>query len=61
MASIYGDYGGWEKAEELLVQVLEIRRMVMGAEHLDTLMSMNNLAATYNNPGWWDKAEELLA
>ena len=34
-------------SERLLVRSLEKRRRILGAEHPDTLMSMNNLASTY--------------
>ncbi|KAF1807874.1 hypothetical protein P152DRAFT_383950, partial [Eremomyces bilateralis CBS 781.70] len=48
-----------KEAEELEVQVKETRKRVLGAEHLDTLTSMANLASTYRNQGRWKEAEEL--
>lgn len=45
--------------EELEVQVIEIRKNKIGADHRDTLMSMANLALTYRNQGRWSVAEEL--
>src|SRR5436309_15314421 len=41
------------------VQVMEMRKRVLGAEHPDTLTSMGNLASTYRNQGRWKEAEEL--
>ena len=32
---------------------------MLGDEHLDTLTSMANLAATYQNQGRWNEAEKL--
>ncbi|KAF2258831.1 hypothetical protein CC78DRAFT_477238, partial [Lojkania enalia] len=51
--------GGLKEAEELEVQVVETRKMVLGVEHPNTLASMTNLALTYRNQGQWAKAEEL--
>ncbi|WZH42130.1 uncharacterized protein QYS62_003120 [Fusarium acuminatum] len=51
--------GRWKEAEELQVDVVEIRRRVLGEEHPDTLKGMNNLASTYWNQGRWKEAEEL--
>ncbi|PIG87103.1 kinesin light chain, partial [Aspergillus arachidicola] len=49
----------WKEAEELEVQVIELRKQVLGPEHPDTLTSMNNLASIYWNQGRWKEAEEL--
>jgi Tetratricopeptide repeat len=35
-------------AENLLVQVIETKKTVLGPEHPDTLRKMNNLALTYS-------------
>ncbi|EHA26118.1 hypothetical protein ASPNIDRAFT_36453, partial [Aspergillus niger ATCC 1015] len=51
--------GRWKEAEELEVQVLELRKQVLGPEHPDTLASMSDLAWTYGNQGRWKEAEEL--
>jgi tetratricopeptide (TPR) repeat protein len=51
--------GQWKKAEELQIQAVEGRKMVLGLEHPDTLNSINNLASTYWNQGRWKEAEEL--
>ena len=52
-----------KEAEELGVQVLEIRKRVLGEEHPETLTSMNNLALTYyasKSQGYYAKAVALM-
>ncbi|USP74363.1 hypothetical protein yc1106_01637 [Curvularia clavata] len=56
---LYLDEGRWKEAEELLVQVMEMRNKVLGEEHLDTLTSMSNLASNYRYKDRWDDAEKL--
>src|SRR5277367_1890312 len=51
--------GDWKKAEQLQVQVMDMRKKLLGAEHPDTLSSMGNLASTYLNQGRWNEAEQL--
>ncbi|OCK75506.1 putative kinesin light chain, partial [Lepidopterella palustris CBS 459.81] len=51
--------GRYSEAEASFLQVLEIRKKVLGQEHPDTLISMANLASTYGNQGRWKEAEEL--
>ncbi|KAF4332557.1 kinesin light chain [Fusarium beomiforme] len=53
--------GGWpmEGSREARVQVMERRKAKIGADHPDTLTSMNNLAVTYGNQGRWKEAEKL--
>ena len=48
------------EAEALFTEVMETRKRVLGAEHPDTLTSMNNLASTYWSQGRWKEAEELF-
>ena len=43
--------GKYAQAEALYSQTLEIQRRVLGPEHPDTLMSMNNLADVYYDRG----------
>ena len=38
---------------------MEIRRRVLGPEHLDTLKSMNNLALVLDDEGHYAEAEKL--
>ncbi|KAJ9133892.1 TPR-like protein [Pleurostoma richardsiae] len=55
---LYYDGRYWE-AEALFVQLIEMRKRVLGEEHPDTLISMNNLALTFWNQGRWKEAESL--
>ena len=59
LARTYFDQGNLEEAEQLGVQVLDMRKKVLGAEHPDTLISMANLAKTYFDQGNLKKAEQL--
>ena len=49
----------WNTAEQLYIQIIEMRKKVLGADHLDTLLSMASLAITYRNQGKWKEAEQL--
>ncbi|KAH8690065.1 hypothetical protein BGW36DRAFT_364793 [Talaromyces proteolyticus] len=60
LASIYKKQGRWKEAEELNVQVMETRKRVLGAEHSDTLTSMNNLALTWKRQGRGAEAFNLM-
>jgi tetratricopeptide (TPR) repeat protein len=51
--------GRYKEAESWCLQVIEIRKIVLGKEHPDTLTGIANLAATYANQGRWKEAEEL--
>ncbi|KDE75751.1 TPR repeat protein [Aspergillus oryzae 100-8] len=55
---LYSD-GRWKEAERLQVQVLELRKQVLGPEHPDTLINIAGLASIYWNQGQWREAEEL--
>ncbi|KAJ5810431.1 uncharacterized protein N7503_002649 [Penicillium pulvis] len=59
LAGAYCFEGRWEEAEHLQVQVMEISKTKLSADHPDTLTSMANLAVTYWNQGRWDEAEHL--
>ncbi|KAG7432247.1 Kinesin light chain [Fusarium oxysporum f. sp. raphani] len=52
--------GNYRVAENLGGRTVETWTKVLGEEHPDTLMSMNNLALTYRNQGRWKETEELL-
>ncbi|KAJ5564862.1 hypothetical protein N7513_001104 [Penicillium frequentans] len=60
LAVAYRREGNWREAEQLFIQVLEMRKSKLGADHLDTLASMANLALTFWNQGRWEEAEQLL-
>ena len=48
-----------EEARQLLLQALEARRSVFGAEHPSTFMTMHNLGWIYNRQGRAEEAEKL--
>src|SRR3984885_11227325 len=48
---VLDENGYWNEAEKLQVDVMELRKKVLGAEHPDTLTSMANLAETYWKQG----------
>ncbi|PWY91688.1 hypothetical protein BO94DRAFT_377484 [Aspergillus sclerotioniger CBS 115572] len=58
LALTYWNQGRWKKAEELGVQVLKLRKQVLGPEHPSTLASMANLAFTWKGQG---KVKNALA
>ena len=45
--------------EELQIQVMDMRKTLLGAEHPDTLTSIADLAKIYWNQRRWNKAEQL--
>ena len=51
-----GDLRGARALEE---RVLQVKRRVLGEEHLDTLLSMNNLAETLREQGDLRRARTL--
>ena len=55
---LYSD-GRYNDAEVPLIEVVERRKRVLGAEHPEALTSINNLAATYLYQGRWKEATEL--
>ena len=57
---LYED-GRWKEAGDMLMQIMEIRKSILGQEHLDTLTIMGNLASTYRNQGRWKEAENFEA
>ena len=59
LASTHWSRGLWKEAQELNVQVMELRKSVLGVEHPDTLLSMSNLALTFELQGKLKEAEEL--
>ena len=58
-ALVYKESGQWKKAAELQKKVLERRGSILGKEHRDTLVSMNNLAHSYSQLGQWNEAVVL--
>ena len=58
-ALVLKENGNFNNAEQLEVQVMEMRKKQLGADHPATLDSMGNLAITYGNQGRWNEAEQL--
>ena len=52
--------GDWSNAEQLDVQVLDMRKKLLGIEHPLTLTSMVDLANTYQEQGRWNEAEDYI-
>ncbi|KAJ6492168.1 hypothetical protein C8R45DRAFT_928474 [Mycena sanguinolenta] len=59
LAITYDDLGRFDEAGKLTITVLEKRRRLLGADHLETLHAMNNLGWTYYCQGDFEKAKEL--
>jgi tetratricopeptide (TPR) repeat protein len=53
------DMGQYEAAREMNQSALEARKKVLGREHPDTLMSMNNLASVLDSQGKHEEAEAM--
>ena len=51
--------GDWNTAEQLNIQIIEMRKRVLGADHLDTILSMANLGTTYWNQERLKEAKQL--
>jgi hypothetical protein len=60
LASMYRNQGRWEEAEELQAKDFGTCTRVLGAEHPDTLVSMNNLAFIWKDIGCHGDALGLL-
>ena len=54
------EVGDYQKAIVMVEKILLIQEMVLGAEHLSTATSLNNLAFLYMNQGLYNKAEPIL-
>ncbi|SLM38770.1 violaceus kinesin [Lasallia pustulata] len=59
LAATYHQQGRSKEAEEIYVEVLELRKEVLGEKHPDTIHSMADLAATYHQQGRSKEAEEI--
>ncbi|KFA54494.1 hypothetical protein S40293_09980 [Stachybotrys chartarum IBT 40293] len=51
LSRIYNFQGRWTEAEQLEVEVMDIRKAKLGPDNPDTLTSMANLASTLWNQG----------
>jgi CHAT domain-containing protein/Tfp pilus assembly protein PilF len=52
--------GKYQEAIRLLERVLSIRRKVLGEQHLDVAVSLNDLATLYYNQGLYKEAEPIF-
>jgi len=59
IAETYRSFGLFEQAERHARRAMEIRRRVLGEDHLDTFGSMCDLAKVYMQQGRYDEAEAL--
>ena len=53
------EIGDWNNAEQLAMEVLYMRKKLLGAKHSGTLESMGDLANTYFHQGKLNEAEQL--
>ncbi len=61
LASTYQNWGRWDEAEKLQVEVMHARKVKLGSEHPKTLQVMANLALTYESQERLNEAESLLS
>jgi tetratricopeptide (TPR) repeat protein len=59
LANLYKIKGKYEQAEPLYVRALEIKEQQLGAQHPDTALCLNNLAALYRAQSKYEQAESL--
>jgi hypothetical protein len=55
----YRALGEYDQAEQQMDRALAWRRRHLGADHPDTLQSLDSLAVLYRSRGWYDQAEPL--
>ena len=60
LAATYHAQGRYDEAEKIKVDVLALRREVLGETHLDTLKSMEYLAETWHAQGYKNKAVNMM-
>lgn len=60
LAMAYNSAGHLDKVEPLLLEVIEIRKKLLGPSHLNTIRTVANLAIFYVETGNLEKAEPLL-
>lgn len=61
VGSTYLDLGVYAEAQRQFERSLELRRRALGAEHPDTLITMNDLGLVYGREGKGEEAEALHA
>ena len=58
LANLHQINGNLQKAEEFYRKALEIKKLIYGKNHEDTVVNYNNLASLYRNMGNLQKAEK---
>ncbi len=61
LGQVYGDQGRYDASVTLFLEVLEIRKRVLGEEHPETARAMGDLGYLYILQGAYEKAEPLAA
>jgi Tetratricopeptide repeat len=59
LATTYCHQGRWNEAEKLEVDVMELSKGSLGAEHHNALISMANLSSIHQQQGKKNKTETL--
>ncbi|ORY31577.1 TPR-like protein [Rhizoclosmatium globosum] len=59
LAGFYRILSHYEKAESMYVECLETSKRVLGPDHPDTLIALNNLALLYYSQGKYEQAEPM--
>jgi CHAT domain-containing protein len=59
LAQVYDAMGRYEKAEPMMLQVVEIDKNLLGEDHPDFAIDISNLAALYDVMGRYEQAEPL--
>jgi aromatic ring-cleaving dioxygenase len=59
LAVTYYDQQRYDEAEKLEVDVLNLRREILGDKHPDTILAGENLTATYKMQGRDNEVKEL--
>ncbi|KAL4966990.1 uncharacterized protein BDV14DRAFT_198454 [Aspergillus stella-maris] len=60
LSSMLSYQGRWAEAQELLLELKNIRERIFGENHAEVISSMANLASAYSNQGKLNEAAELL-
>ena len=60
LASAYESEGRYAEAEKLHRQTLEILRRVLGPDHPDTLIGIENVAIDVSHEGYYGEAEQMF-
>jgi tetratricopeptide (TPR) repeat protein len=59
LAGLYNAQKRYAEAKPLYLQALELRKRLLGTEHPDVALSLNNLAYLYYSQGRYTEAEPL--